>query len=240
MDQPDHAERIRIQLWRIIARKIHQDVATGEWSRPLEHLLRVMNAEKPGLRGKNSDVGQLWLSHDRSEAYFARAMEICEATGAVVVHSGSQAVYYRPDDRITIPMRKRFPDHAAYFNTRFHETAHWAEKRVGWTGSYAEGELIAVLASFHLAQAANISDVDIGDSREYHEPWVWQIFLERSLRGSQDGRGPFPWGGSCHGIHAETVARRVHPADAGEDGGDARSGRRRDQRGAAGTGHLGQ
>ena len=39
---------------------------------------------------------------------------------------------------------------------------------------------------------------------------------------------------------AQAVARRVHQADAGEDGGDARPGRRRDQRGAAGADHLGQ
>ena len=83
-------------------------------------------------------------------------------------------------------MRKRFPDPAAYFTTRFHETAHWAEKRVGWTGSSAEGELIAVLASYHLAQAANIPAADIGMYREYHEAWLREIrsdagFLTRML-----------------------------------------------------------
>ena len=92
-----------------------------------------------------------------------------------MIHSGSQAVYYRPDDRITIPLRKRFPGPAAYFTTRFHETAHWAERRVGWTGSNAEGELIAVLASFHLAQAASMPAADIGMYREYHVAWLREI-----------------------------------------------------------------
>ena len=103
-----------------------------------------------------------------------------------MVHSGSRAVYYRPDERITLPNRRRFPDPAAYFNTRFHETAHWAEKRVGWDGPRAEGELIAVLASYHLAQAAGIPAVDIGDYREHHEAWLGEIrsdggFLARVL-----------------------------------------------------------
>ncbi|MEJ7636433.1 MAG: zincin-like metallopeptidase domain-containing protein [Singulisphaera sp.] len=146
----------------------------------------MIEAEKLGLRGTSADAGQLWLSHDRSEAYFARAMEICEKTGAIVIHSGSQAIYYRPDDRITMPNRKRFPDPAAYFTTRFHEMAHWAEKRVGWTGTYAEGELIAVLASFHLAQAAGMPAADIGRYQEYHVEWLREIqsddrFLARML-----------------------------------------------------------
>jgi antirestriction protein ArdC len=146
----------------------------------------LIETERFGKRWRDTDAGQSWMSHDHSATDFARALAICEATGAVVVHSGSQAVYYRPDDRITIPLRKRFPGPAAYFTTRFHETAHWAEKRVGWTGSYAEGELIAVLASFHLAVAANIPAVDIGEYREYHEAWLREIrsdagFLTRML-----------------------------------------------------------
>ena len=39
------------QLCRVIARKIQQDVATGERCRALEHLLRVIEAEKFGLLG---------------------------------------------------------------------------------------------------------------------------------------------------------------------------------------------
>ena len=55
MDQPDHAEMIRILLYRVIAKKIQLVVATGEPSRPLEHLLRVMDSEKSGLRGLEHD-----------------------------------------------------------------------------------------------------------------------------------------------------------------------------------------
>ena len=185
--QDIHAEVARSRLCREISRSIDvHDAATGDRSRPLEHLLRLIKSERFGKRWTSADAGQLWLSHDRSEAYFARATEICEKTGAIVIHSGSQAVYYRPDDRITIPSRKRFPGPAACFTTRFHETAHWAEKRVGWEGSRAEGELIAVLASFHLAQAACIPVADIGMYQEYHVDWLREIrsdggFLARML-----------------------------------------------------------
>ena len=133
-DQPDHAEMIRI---RTVPRHREEDQAGCRYRRAvraLEHLFRLIETERFGLRRRDSDAGQLWLSQDQTQADFARALAICEATGAMVVHSGSQAVYYRTDDRITIPMRKRFPDPAAYFKTRFHETAHWAEKRVGWKG----------------------------------------------------------------------------------------------------------
>ncbi len=93
MDEPDHAEMSRIQLCRVIARKIQQDAATGERALPLEHLLRLIETERFGNRWRDTDAGQTWMSHDRSATDFARALAICEATGAVVVHSGSQAVY---------------------------------------------------------------------------------------------------------------------------------------------------
>ena len=33
--------------------------------------------------------------------------------------------------------------------------------------------------------------------------WVWQIFLARTITVSQGRQGPFPPGGSCHGIDAK-------------------------------------
>lgn len=181
-----HAGMVRTRLCRAIAKKLDEmEAATGERSRPLDHLLRVIEAEGTGRA--DAEVGQLRLFDDHAEGDFARALAICEATGAVVIHSGSGAVYYPPNDRITIPLRKRFYDPAAYFNVRFRMTALWAERRIGWEGTRAEGELISVLAAHLLAEAAGIPSVEIGSYRGHHEDWHLQIrsdagFLDRVLR----------------------------------------------------------
>jgi len=184
-DQDLHAGMIRTRLCRAIRKRLDAPgAATGEWSRPLEHLLSVIEAEGTGLA--DADGGQLKLFEDHQEVDYARALAICEATGAVVIHSGSQAAYYPPNDRITIPLRKRFYDPAAYFNVRFRMTALWAERRVGWEGTRAEGTLISVLAAHLLAEAADIPVVDIGCYRGHHDEWHQQIrsdagFLDRVL-----------------------------------------------------------
>ena len=184
-DQDLHAGMVRTRLCRAIAKKLDEmEAATGERSSPLEHLLRVIEVEGTGR--VDADAGQLRLFDDHMEGDYARALAICEATGAVVIHSGSGAVYYPPDNKITIPLRKRFRDPAAYFNTRFRMTALWAERRMGWEENRAEGTLISVLAAYLLAEAAGIPVVDIGSYRGHHEDWHQQIrsdagFLDRML-----------------------------------------------------------
>jgi len=184
-DQDLHAGMVRTRLCRAIAKKLDEmEAATGERSSLLKHLLRVIEAEGTGRA--NAEVGQLRLFDAHPEGDYARALALCEATGARVIHSGSQAAYYPPDDKITIPNRSRFYDPAAYFNVRYRMTALWAERRVGWQGDRAEGTLISVLAAYLLAEAAGIPVVDIGSYRGRHEDWHQQIrsdagFLDRVL-----------------------------------------------------------
>lgn len=182
-----NAEATRYRLCRAVARGIDVlEAATGERSRPLEHLLRVVESESLVHRKKDKGAGQLWLFDDHQDADFTLAARICEATGAVVIHSGSRAVYRYKADRITMPRMSRYRNRASYYVTRFRLTAHWAGKRLGWRGPCVEGELVAVLASYLLAEAAGVPVVDTGSYRCYHAAWLRWVrkepgFLARAL-----------------------------------------------------------
>jgi len=189
-DDPEHQdyeEAIRLRLCRAFAR--HLDMTadpTGGSARLLEQLLRVIGTGSVGLRRVNAEVGQLRLFDGPGEPDLARAQAICDATGATVVPSRSVAKYVYATDTIAMPSWSRYRDPLAYYTTRFHLTAHWAEKRLGWAGPDAEGKLVAVLASYRLAEAADISVEDIGEYREFHAAWLREIrtdpgFLQRVL-----------------------------------------------------------
>ena len=184
-DRDLHAGMVRSGRCRAITRWLDElDAASAERSRPLEDLLRVVEADGTGRASANE--GQLRLFDDHPEGDFARALAICEGTGALVIHSGSGVVYNPQEDKITIPIGKRFHDPAAYFNARFRMTALWAERRVGWEGTRAEGTLISMLAAYLLAEVAGISVRDIGSYRDRYEEWFHQIrsdaaFLDRML-----------------------------------------------------------
>lgn len=183
-----HAEATRYRLCRAIAREIEvQEAATGERPCALEHLLRAIESEPIGSRRKGKDAGQLWLFDESREEDLARAEAICDATGAVVIHSGSRAVYQFRRDKITMPSMSRYRSRASYYLTRFYRTAFWAEKRQGWKGPTDDGKLVAAIASYILAEATGIPVVDIGGYRSSHAAWLCEVgkepgFLARALR----------------------------------------------------------
>jgi antirestriction protein ArdC len=79
------------------------------------------------------------------------------ATEADIRYGGNQAIYYRPpEDFIRVPNREQFVDFPAFAETVLHETCHWSETRLGWTGSYAEGELRAEIGACFLVTALGI------------------------------------------------------------------------------------
>ena len=182
-----HADATRHRLVRSIARWIARSgAAAGGRTRPLEQLLLVLDPGRVGLHREDADPGQLRLFDGLPGVDLARARAICDSAGATVVHAGSEAVYLYATDTITMPAPSRYRDPLAYFTTRFHLTAHWAEKRLGWSGPDAEGKLVAVLASYLLADAAGVPVVDIGEYREFCGAWLSDIrtnpgFLDRLL-----------------------------------------------------------
>lgn len=89
--------------------------------------------------------------------------------------SGLQAAYYRPPhDFITIPDENQFVSFSAFAETLLHECAHYseAEGRCSWSGTYAEGELRAEMASCFLMAALGIPGGDLTNHAAYVQSWL--------------------------------------------------------------------
>jgi len=86
------------------------------------------------------------------EVSLREADELIANTGADIIHGGNKAFYDPAIDAIQMPHKHQF-DGSGYYETLFHEMAHWAEHpdRLGWDRSkegntYALGELIAEMS----------------------------------------------------------------------------------------------
>jgi len=108
---------------------------------------------------------------------FEPAERAIEATGADIRHGGDRAFYHRPvegdGDYIRLPHKGQFEAEKEYYGTALHELAHWSETRIGWTGSYALGELRAeIAASFLLAELGVPQSDDLSNVNAYLAEWL--------------------------------------------------------------------
>ncbi len=96
------------------------------------------------------------------------------ATKANIRRGGNKAVYYKPPgDFILMPNEEQFVDFSAYAQTLLHELAHWTEHRVGWEGSYGEGELRAEIASCFSATSLGIlNSHHLENTAAYVQSWL--------------------------------------------------------------------
>lgn len=101
------------------------------------------------------------------------------ATGADIRFGGDKAFYKRlPDDFVQVPYEDQFESFAAYAETVLHEVGgHWSEHRLGWSGSYAEGELRAEITACFLAASLGVpnSGGDLSNHVKYLESWLKAI-----------------------------------------------------------------
>lgn len=115
------------------------------------------------------------------------ADELIAATNATIHHGGEKAYYLRPTpddsfpnhqdgDYICVPNKERFDNLGAYYETIFHELAHWSELRLGWdhrTETYAMGELVAELASYMLVREVGVPPgEDLSNHATYIASWL--------------------------------------------------------------------
>jgi antirestriction protein ArdC len=111
----------------------------------------------------------------RAESFFA-------ATGANVVHGGSQACYVLRTDTVHLPCIDFFRDAESYYATRAHETVHWTRhasrlnrdfgrKRFGDEG-YAMEELVAELGSAFLSADLELTPEVREDHAAYIASWI--------------------------------------------------------------------
>ena len=112
---------------------------------------------------------------------FELAERLIKATGATISHGGDKAFYARPQgswpnhsdgDYIVLPERRSFTMSGAYYETAFHELAHWSEVRLGWnhtTSGYAAGELVAEIAACYMSTELCVPQ---GESLDNHARYV--------------------------------------------------------------------
>ncbi len=164
----------QIVFWRPI-KKVRKDENGDEYesSFPLLRTWSVFNvaqAEGEAVEKFHQEPEVLTFDDvDRSE--FDRAVA---ATQAEIKYGFNQAAYLRPPgDYITMPDEGRFHSFPAFAETLLHEIAHWSEWRTGWSGSYAEGELRAEIASCYLATALGIPNSDdLSNHSSYIASWL--------------------------------------------------------------------
>jgi hypothetical protein len=144
----------RIVFWRpVTSTKINADGEQENKTFPLLREYVVFNAEQC------EGAGRFCVQSVASNASvdFEPANQVIAATGADVRHvAGDKAAYFRPPlDYIVLPLKDQFDKGPfvlpGYYTTAFHELMHWTEHRLGWTGSYALGELRAEIGAAYLA-----------------------------------------------------------------------------------------
>lgn len=109
------------------------------------------------------------------------------ATEADIRFGGNKAFYRRlPDDFVQVPNEEFFLNFSSFAETLLHEVGgHWTEHRLGWSGSYAEGELRAEITACFLSASLGIPDSgDLANHAKYLESWLQAI---------EDGDTKFIW-----------------------------------------------
>jgi len=97
------------------------------------------------------------------EAAYQAAEYAIVATRADIRFGGSQAFYSFDGDFIQLPHKLTFTVVDEYYETAFHELAHWTEheSRLNWNrkesaNTYAVGELVAELSACYLARELGV------------------------------------------------------------------------------------
>jgi len=126
------------------------------------------------------------------------ADEVIIATQADIRFGGNRAFYTRPignwphhsgGDYIQIPDRQ-FNELRDFYDTHFHELAHWSEVRREWEGSYAMGELVAEMtAAFISAELQIPQSEDLSNHTKYLAHWLEAMKNDPSwiIKASQEG-----------------------------------------------------
>jgi antirestriction protein ArdC len=115
------------------------------------------------------------------------AQKLIDATQADIRFGGDHAFYRRPlpdgswpnhqdGDFIYLPQTNKFISPGAFYETAFHELAHWSEVRLGWDHQkkgYAAGELVAEIAACYLSQELGIPNGEtLNNHTAYLSNWL--------------------------------------------------------------------
>lgn len=102
--------------------------------------------------------------------------ELVDATVALIVHGGDEAMYSYDLDVIFIPHRFRFPDYESYAQTLAHELMHWTERRLNVLDGMQFLELRAEIgACFLLAELGVPASDDLANHTSYIAHWLDEL-----------------------------------------------------------------
>ena len=175
-----------VVFWKQIKKtKVTDDGEESTKTFPLLRYFTLFNLEQV----EGAGLEHLWVSSGSNSsplsADYQPAQEAIEATNADIRFNGDRAYYFRPlgkwpnhdgGDYICLPHQHRFTSPNEYFSTCFHELVHWSEVRLGWTGSYPLGELIAEIASCFLCSHLNVPcSSDISNHAAYLQGWLKEL-----------------------------------------------------------------
>jgi antirestriction protein ArdC len=172
----------RVVFWKQVTKTvINQNTGQEEEdSFPLMKQYTLFNADQvEGVTRYQSGEPEIL---NEEECNFEPAEELISATGADIRHGGDRAFYALPrpngswpehsdGDFIEVPLKTQFSS-SRYYETLFHELAHWSEVRVGEKideRDYAFGELVAEIASCYLATELQIPQ---GEGLENHAAYL--------------------------------------------------------------------
>lgn len=116
---------------------------------------------------------------------FELAEKLIAATGVTINYGGSRAFYEPEADQITLPPKHSFDPVGSFYETAFHELAHWAESRVpsDWQFiTYEASELVAELAATFLSSELGIPQPEgLGNHAAYLQAWLNQMKEDSSF-----------------------------------------------------------
>jgi antirestriction protein ArdC len=166
----------RIIFWSPV-KKTRQNAEGEEQTTtfPLMREYTVFNAEQCD----GAERFQLQPGEGSAVVDFDPAEKVIQATGWDVRHvPGDVAAYYRPPhDYIVLPPKEQFASGPfgmeGYYGTVFHELMHMSESRLGWTGSYALGELRGELGATYMAAEIGIPTAEnVENHARYLDHWI--------------------------------------------------------------------
>ncbi len=182
--RPAHVEAGQWGCKIVFYRPVKKSKVDGETGEEQTDEFRVMRSWSVFNAEQVSGVEHLQVTNEPNAAEFpdfAPADELIAATGADIRVGGDLAFYRMPvpmgsfpnhtdGDFIVLPDRGKFDLPGAFYETAFHELAHWSEVRLGWDDSrYAMNELIAEQAACYLSQELRIPD---GERLDNHARYV--------------------------------------------------------------------
>ena len=148
------------------------DAKTGDDKTDKFFIMRtftVFNADQV-VGGERFQVQEESNGHHQPD--FEPAEELIRATGADFRFGGDHAFYSPAGDFICLPHKERFVTLGTYYESAFHELAHWSEPRLDWdrkAHGYEMGELVAEMASCYVAAELDIPN---GESIQNHAAYL--------------------------------------------------------------------